>query len=802
MELRGKKVRTAVLLALAGSVVCAAVAVGQQASPEGGLDAGDVITVNGQAATGGRTFTITKPGTFDEAHFKDADIRSVLRLLSTEGKRNIVASKSVTGTITADFYDVSFDEALDAIMRATGYVYQKRGDFYFVYTPKELAEIKEKETGVVRVIRLHYVRATDIQAMVKPLLGPNGTITINPSAGTGIATSSTEAGGDDYSGGDVLVVKDIEENVEKIERVVTELDIKPQQLLIEATLLRADLTEDNALGIDITSLGGGITLPNLDTSITYNTDFTGGVSEGGLSMTVTGGRAEFLIRAIEGVTDVTVMANPKLLVLNKQRGEVLIGNREGYLTTTVTETSQVQTVEFLEVGTRLVVRPYIGKDGNIRMEIHPENSSGSVNQIGSFVLPSETTTEVTSNVMVRDGHTVVIGGLFRETTTVGRSQVPLVGNVPIVGSLFRRTSDSVRREEVIILLTPHILNDEVAAGIGAQLKQDAERQRLGARKGLQWWGRARMAQTHLNWAKAHARKGEQAMALWNTDLALSMSPRMADALHMKEKLTGKAIWSDYNKISEAKYIMQRMLMEEIDQNWREIVPPNRPRKAGDLAPEVRRKRGILPRRDQDGQGPMALESLIPTEQQGQQQAEAARDGQNATPDQVADSPQPVDFGPAEIPVGEATWKDAESGEFQAKAEAQIQESDPVVFEAAKDLPERQDSPSAAPSQEPSEPQVRVGPVDPAGQEQGGNPETDRDVSFWKDLQELMPSEDIWQKLQDLEEQYGQSIPAREPGLERIDQTVRLEPEEIDPDPALEPVEVDEDELVPEPQDQP
>src|SRR6185295_1507773 len=128
------------------------------------------------------------------------------------------------------------------------------------------------------------------------------------------------------------------------------------------------------------------------------------------------------------------------LALNKQKGEVIVGNKDGYLTTTVTESAQTQTVEFLDTGTRLVFRPFIGDDGYIRMEIHPEDSSGGLQ--GSSNLPFKITTEVTSNVLVKDNHPIVIGGLFREASNTGRWEIPGLGNLPLAGPLFRQQRDT------------------------------------------------------------------------------------------------------------------------------------------------------------------------------------------------------------------------------------------------------------------------------------------------------------------------------------------------------------------------
>ena len=150
------------------------------------------------------------------------------------------------------------------------------------------------------------------------------------------------------------------------------------------------------------------------------------------------------------------------MVLNKQRTEILIGDKKGYISTTVTETSSTQTVDFLQTGVQLRLRPFVSRDGLIRMEVHPELSDGNVTVQGNFTLPNETVTEVTSNVMVRDGCTVVIGGLLRDQKTVSTQAVPFLGSLPYVGFLFRDQTEGTAREELIVLLTPRIVYDPAA----------------------------------------------------------------------------------------------------------------------------------------------------------------------------------------------------------------------------------------------------------------------------------------------------------------------------------------------------
>ncbi len=251
------------------------------------------------------------------------------------------------------------------------------------------------------------------------------------------------------------------------------------------------------------------------------------------------------------------------------------------------------------------MRPFLGRDGYVRLEIHPEDSSGAVVQKGAFVLPSETTTEVTSNVLVRDGHTIVIGGLFRERTQNGRTQVPLVGNIPYVGTLFRETSDTTNREEVIILITPRIIRQAVDEATSAQVADDVERFRVGQRKGLQWWGRGRLADAYVRAAKKQYSEGEVDKAMWDLDMALSLEPRMEEAIRLKERLTDTAFWCDQAQYSAAKYIVQRMIMQDLGKPVERVITPRRPRDPSTLTPDVTRAFDIQKRTED----PLSVEAV-------------------------------------------------------------------------------------------------------------------------------------------------------------------------------------------------
>ncbi len=254
-----------------------------------------------------------------------------------------------------------------------------------------------------------------------------------------------------------------------------------------------------------------------------------------------------------------MLANPKVLALNKQRGEVLVGREDGYLTTTVTDTTTVQTVEFLKTGTRLTFRPFIGNDGYIRLEVHPEDSDGTV--VGG--LPSKTTTEVTSNVMVKDGHTIVIGGLFREGNTRARKQVPVLGNIPILGALFRNANDQTTREEIIILLTPHIIKDDAAySKASEEAMRDGEKMRIGVRRGMMFYGRERLAENAYEKAvrEMNKKRPSRKKAMWYLDQAIYLNPTFLEAIKMKESLSGKEVTTVDN--STMRHFVRRQILAE------------------------------------------------------------------------------------------------------------------------------------------------------------------------------------------------------------------------------------------------
>ncbi len=511
-----------------------------------------------------------------DLHVNNEDLGNILQLLSIQSQRNIISSNNVSASVTADLYGVTFYEALDSILHVNGYGYIEKGNFIYVYTAEELIEFEAlSRKAITRVITLDYLNAVDAGEFAKMLLSENGSITTNAQTEAFAITDGSPTGADNYASSATLVIHDFEENIDEIISLIAELDTKPAQILIEATILQTTLNEANAFGMDFALIqnldfadfvGTGGPLSIVDGLISGSGERVDGTAVGvppagghasGLSSTVgnTSGPASLkagfvngdvgvFMRVLDEITDVTVVSNPKLLTLNRQPARVLVGTRVGYLNSTTTDTSTTQSVEFLDVGTQLSVRPFVSKNGLIRLELRPQVSNFTLRQVSdgagnNVTIPDEDTTEMNTNIMVQDGQTVVLGGLFTETTSATRRQVPVLGDIPLIGNAFKGYDDSTRRSEIIFLITPTIINDTVLADNGDMGNQYIEHARYGARKGLLPWSRERRVGQLLISARQLADNGQVQDALDKVDRALRLMPVSPDARALRTELTGE-----------------------------------------------------------------------------------------------------------------------------------------------------------------------------------------------------------------------------------------------------------------------
>ncbi len=517
-------------------------------------------------------------------------ISAALRMLQLKYQKNIIPISRMDDQITVfELFNVTFEEALQAIIGINKFEEQENGSIT-VYTPEEYEQIMQDMRRMEsRIFTLYYISAEEAKTLITPVKSEVGSIEATQPPEVGISSGddlSVKEGGNSMSLHDAIVMHDYPENITDAETLLKQLDVKPLQVLIEATIMAATLTEGLELGIDLNFAGGVAITGSAEVGALHNSDgdetslgeaagtpigqVAGWGSSGspievagfaavggnGLRLGIRTGDISAFITALESVTDVTVLANPKILALNKQVGTVFIGQNLGYRSSTTVSGSGVATsgeVKFLKSGTKLSFRPYITNDGYIRMDIYPKDSSATKDSDG---VPTETTAELTTNIMVKDGETIVIGGLFRDSVTSSKSQVPVLGDLPVLGELFKGTTDSSVRQEVIILLTPHII--EMPSELdGDKRAADVEMKRLGARRGLHWLGVARLSEDSYTKAVALYSNGSTAASLRELNWTLNLRPTYLEALRLRERIVREGA-------GQSAEVMERVMLHKIE----------------------------------------------------------------------------------------------------------------------------------------------------------------------------------------------------------------------------------------------
>jgi type IV pilus assembly protein PilQ len=468
---------------------------------------------------------------------QNSDIRAVLETLSEQGELNILASASVQGNVTASLRNVDIGTALSAILKSTGFVARREGDIIYVGKPADMASMDQTVDRILtRVYRPNYITAAEIQKLFTPLLSKDvGSITVSSPAEVDIQADQVKTGGDNFAGEEVVVVRDYETVLAELDQLFANVDIRPKQVAIEAMILSVSLSDEFKFGVNFEALR--------DQSNVRLISGTPGASlatltstEGGLKFGFLDSSLGLFVNALETVGDTNVIASPRLTCLNKQRAEIQIGEELGYVNTTVTETSSTQSISFLDTGTLLRIRPYITSDGIVRLEVHPELSTGSVDEKAGMAIPNKSVTQVTTNVMCPDGCTVVIGGLIREDLQTNTSQIPLLGNLPWLGPAFRQKIEKVNRNEVIVLITPRIVSEpsmhEEAIQYGNEF---AQRQNVYFDK-MSPIGKRNYANHYLRLARAAYAAGDYRTALTQVNMAIHFDPENRDSINLRNEI--------------------------------------------------------------------------------------------------------------------------------------------------------------------------------------------------------------------------------------------------------------------------
>jgi type IV pilus assembly protein PilQ len=536
--------------------------------------AAQVKPTEGQAVA--ETFTI---------QFQDTDILQALQMLSMQGRRNIVASKGVSGTVSANLFDVTVMEALDVLMRANDLRMEEIGNFIYVYTGEEWAEIsRSRLKKASRNFPLEYLNAKDAGEFIAPLLSEAGKVSFVGDVEKGFQPSSTDGGSDSWAFQGMLVVSDYPENLKAVESLLKEIDTPPAQVVVESTIVSSKVEQNDGFGVDV-SIIGNLDIADLTNPLSGADDlFSGDVGNNGqvansvntavagwdrastMRVGVVSDDVSVFLRMLDSVTDTTVLARPRVMALNRQRAQILIGRRVGYLTSTTTQTATTQSVEFLDSGIKLIFRPFISSDGSIRMELAPSLSDAKIENVADsegseLPVPNEDTSEIVTNVRVKSGQTLVLGGLFKEDTKIERRQVPGLGDVPILGNAFKGYDDELKREEIIFLVTPTIVKDDVAKVWADEAEEFASAVRIGAREGLLPWSRDSLTTAQNQQALDALAKGDRDLALHHVENSLRLAPIQPEMIRMREELRGGASASE---VDYERSMMQRLIERSID----------------------------------------------------------------------------------------------------------------------------------------------------------------------------------------------------------------------------------------------
>jgi len=393
------------------------------------------IATGRSAAAGGDLITVT---------FKDAPIAEAFEMLSKKERVNIILGKGISGTINACLYNVTLDEAVHALANTAGYRVKKRHRGYAILTKEEADD--DHQATVIRTFKIQYSEPDKVKEILSEHKSENGKITV-------------------LKDRDLLVVEDVPESIDRIEHLLKEIDKQPQQILIEAKILEIDLDDTETFGLDWTGMfnaAGGTLSLGLQ-------GFASKTAKNFVAQLPDGDDINFVLNLLSEKGRVHTLSTPKLLALENQEAEVIIGDRQGYSVTTTINQVSTESIEFLASGIILKVIPSVDEQGKILMKIHPEISSGSIAPLTG--IPSQTTTEVTTELLADDGQPIFIAGLIKNTTNRSREGLPILGDIPVMGRLFSSTKDIVENKETIILITPHIVKNKTLAVLNAPIEK-------------------------------------------------------------------------------------------------------------------------------------------------------------------------------------------------------------------------------------------------------------------------------------------------------------------------------------------
>lgn len=409
--------------------------------------------------------------------FYEADIRDVLASFAEFTGRSIVAGKGVEGTVTAEIVDQPWDVALETLMRANGYAVEEMpSGIIRVDNIENLAKARTQEPLVTQTFRVNYVPVAELAETLQAQKTERGSVSVNPSTNT-------------------LIMTDVASVVDNVARLVTQLDTRTQQVAIQAKIVFINRTDVEELGVTydlkdsqgnaLGQLGTNPDPANPGQLTSQDRILLGGNSIaalGNANSRVSGPSLQTLISLVLGrYTLLTfldalqtaelsdVQAEPLITTLSNQEAEILVGERTpirvvdlgtagagGAAAAGGTNIPRA-TAQLVETGIRLRVTPYITGDRRILLQLRAERSSAQLaaTEIGVVFQTQEGNTRL----LVNDGETAVIGGLTVTEVTKTRAGIPVLMDIPFIGSLFRTTRNREQKRDLLIMVTPHIVEE-------------------------------------------------------------------------------------------------------------------------------------------------------------------------------------------------------------------------------------------------------------------------------------------------------------------------------------------------------
>jgi type IV pilus assembly protein PilQ len=383
---------------------------------------------------------------------QNADIETVLRSLSEYSGRNIVASKDVKGQCTLRLRNVTWRHALNILMDTQGLGMVESGQTIVVSTADLLRkEALERNTAAraqedllpleTRIVPVSYANSAEMAKSVEKTLTKRGHIEVD---------SRTNS----------LVVTDIEERLDQAESMIRSLDTRTPQVEIVARLVDVDVTATRQLGIEWNATN----LNLFDAGARTNVNVNPGTVPNPAGQVQVGkvygwGALDATLTALETQNKANIISNPRITTVNNREASVIVGQQIPLI---VQDFAGNSVTQLTTIGIKLNVTPHVNVGNKITMDVHPEVSdlSSQATVQGGIII---NTTMADTRVMVNDGETAVIGGLIRSVESHTNRGVPVLMDMPIIGSLFKTTSTTHAKRELLIFLTPKILNETTAS---------------------------------------------------------------------------------------------------------------------------------------------------------------------------------------------------------------------------------------------------------------------------------------------------------------------------------------------------